>query len=414
MEEQVSQRSQPSQHLRHTLAPVRVLIVLPFPISLEGGAAARCAIGLMRGLRASGVDCLAISPDGRARPDSSPPEDLPVEVVRIDIPGGLHAHAERLVRPHTLLTRGPFADRLRERARDADVVHFVEAVAGAATKLVERPAVTQIHCLTRRDRSVGIPWDSQGREALALLRVERRALRYARWLLANSSEVAEELAALAPHAELSVAPLALDPTHYLPRASLEQPVAGLIGSAAWPPTANAVERLLTSVWPRVIEARPDARLILAGRGMEHSAFPHLPELPGVQWCGGVASATAFLAELGVLLYPVTKGSGTKVKVLEALALGVPVVTTPDGAEGLLDHGGVTVTSDDDLLATATAALLDDPQARRTAGDAAYGTFARHHAPLPAAAPVIALYERMIEAGTRDRAAAGRVGRKVSR
>jgi glycosyltransferase involved in cell wall biosynthesis len=376
---------------------VRVLIVLPFPMLPEGGAAARCAIGLVEGLLESGVDCRVLSADGRSRPDSGPPENLPVEVMPIDIPRGLRGRWNRLVRPLTLLTRGPFAERLRETARDADVVHLVEAQAGAVAPLLDHPALTQIHCLTRRDRDIGRLWRADGRDSLALLRVERRALRRASWLLANSTEVAGGLVALAPHAELSVAPLALDPKHYLPRATLERPIAGLIGSAMWPPTADAVERLLTSVWPRVLEARPDARLIFAGRGMEPSAFSHLPELPGVQWRGAVRSATAFLGELGVLLYPVTRGSGTKVKVLEALALGVPVVTTPSGAEGLRAQGGVTVETDDGLLATATIALLDDLQARRAAGATAYQTFIEHHSPLQAAAPVVDLYERMINA-----------------
>ena len=138
------------------------------------------------------------------------------------------------------------------------------------------------------------------------------------------------------------------------------------------------------MWPRVLERRPDARLLLAGFGMEREAFAHLPDLPGVEWRGTVPSATDFLRELGVLLYPLGRGSGAKIKVLEALALGVPVVTTPDGAEGIGGRGGLVVDIDDGALADATVALLARRRrAPQAAGDAAYATFADHHAPLPA-------------------------------
>ncbi len=128
--------------------------------------------------------------------------------------------------------------------------------------------------------------------------------------------------------------------------------------------------------------------------MERSAFHHLPEPAGVQWRGRVPSATDFLRELGVLLYPLTAGSGAKIKVLEALALGLPVVTTPEGAEGLGARGGVTVETDDARLADAVVALCEDAQARLAAGEAAHETFVRHHSPAPAAEPVVELYERM--------------------
>ncbi|HEX7292174.1 MAG TPA: glycosyltransferase [Conexibacter sp.] len=328
------------------------------------------------------------------------PDDLPIELVPVAHPGRGRTRWLRFAKPYALLGTTSFAPLVQERARDADAVHFVELAASSLIPLVDRPAVVQIHCLTRRDRDIRPPWTSDGRTALELLRAERRVFGQTRWLLVNSREVAEPLTRSAPHAHVAVAPLPLDPAVYAPRAPLDAPVAGLIGTAVWPPTANAVDRLLTSVWPRVLERRPDARLLLAGFGMERSAFAHLPDLPGVEWRGTVPSATAFLRELGVLLYPLGRGSGAKIKVLEALALGVPVVTTPDGAEGIGGRGGLVVDVDDGALADATAALLEDAQARQVAGDAAHATFADHHAPSPATLPLLELYEQMVASGAR--------------
>lgn len=360
---------------------------------------------MMRGLVAHGVDVQGLAANLRHDLPGAVPDDLPIEVVRTSHPSRARTRWLRFKQPYGLLATTSFAPLVQERAREADVVHFVELSAATLTPLVDRPALTQIHCLTRRDRDIRPPWTRDGRLAVELLRAERRIFRQSRWLLANSNEVAEPLAQLAPHAHVAAAPLPLDPASYTPRAALDAPVAGLIGTAVWPPTANAIERLLTRVWPLVLERRPDARLLLAGFGMERDAFSHLPDLPGVEWRGTVDSATDFLRELGVLLYPLDRGSGAKIKVLEALALGVPIVTTPDGAEGIGDRGGLVVETTDGALADATAALIGDAGVRQAAGDAAYATFVDHHAPLPATVPLLELYERMAMSGVTRRAVA---------
>jgi glycosyltransferase involved in cell wall biosynthesis len=382
--------------MRHTLAALRVLVVLPYPPLPEGGAAARCALALLRGLQEHGVECQVLAADvGAATQGDAMPPDLSVEMLALAPPSPWQARRDRLVHPNGLLARGEFAARVRKLSAEVDVVHFVEAQAAVAMSQARAPALAQIHFHTRRDRQIGTPWRREGRDAIELVRAERRVCRDARWLLANSAEVAAELVSSAPRAQVAVAPLALDERFYVPRATLESHAAGLIGTAGWPPTAKAVRRLLTEVWPRVLELRPQARLLLAGHGMERSAFPELPEHPGVEWRGRVPSATDFLRELGVLLYPLTAGSGLKVKVLEALALGIPVVTSPDGAEGLGALGGVSVQSDDPGIVEATVALLDGPEARRAAGEAAYRTFVDHHTPTVAAGPVVDLYRRML-------------------
>jgi glycosyltransferase involved in cell wall biosynthesis len=374
---------------------LRVLVVLPFPPLAEGGAAARCAIGLLRGLQAHGVDFRALGITMRDLPPGGVPDDLPIEVLQLPPLSRAHQRWLRFTKPHRMLEATAFVGRTQELARDADLVHFVELDSASLAAFVDRPALAQLHCLTRLDRDIPSRVRRQGRVAHELLRAERRVFQRATWLLANSREVADAMVPLAPQAQVAVGPLALDPAGYAPRATLEAPVAGLIGTAIWPPTANAVERLLTRVWPLVLERRPDARLLLAGFGMRREAFPHLPDLPGVEWRGQVPSATDFLRELGVLLYPLGRGSGAKIKVLEALALGVPVVTTGDGAEGIGGRGGIAVGEDDAAIADATATLLGDVAVRQAAGDAAYATFCEHHAPAPAAVPVIELYERML-------------------
>ncbi|HTW11297.1 MAG TPA: hypothetical protein VME01_01025, partial [Solirubrobacteraceae bacterium] len=254
---------------------MHVLVVAPFPLHPEGSAAARCLIGLMRGLALHGVDVRALSVDVRSRSLPPPPADLEVELAYVDYPGPWRARLDRLVAPYSSFTRGDFGSRLAALSTSADIVHVHGVGAGVMLPLIAGPAVVQLDCLTRRDRDVGRPWAWEGRVAIETLRAERLSRRRARWILASSEPVANELAAVAPHAQITYAPLPLDPSQYPGRADLGRPIAGLIGTARWPPTANAVERLLTQVWPRVLRVRPDAQLWLAGRGMEAASFPHL-------------------------------------------------------------------------------------------------------------------------------------------
>lgn len=377
---------------------MRALVVFPFIIDPEGGAAARCGIGLLRGLAECGVEAHALVGGLEGRQAPEPPAGLSVETVGCREPSLARDRFDRFARPYSTMARGIFLRTLRERARTADVVHLVGVDAGSLLPHLDRPALAQLDCVTERDRDIGHLWSRQARTTIELLRAERRTVRRARWVLASSEEVADWFRAARPALDVTFAPLALDPSAYGARGGPRAPVAGLIGTAGWPPTANAVERLLGTIWPRVLERAPDARLRLAGRGMQPASFAGVPtDLPGVEWLGEVPSAVGFLREIGLLVYPLGRGSGAKIKVLEALACGVPVVTTPDGAEGIGAHGGLAVHASDGALVDATVALIESERARLAAGREAAATFDAFHTPEVAARPVVELYRRMASA-----------------
>jgi glycosyltransferase involved in cell wall biosynthesis len=152
-----------------------------------------------------------------------------------------------------------------------------------------------------------------------------------------------------------------------------------------------MRRLVTRVWPLVRQRLPEARLLLAGRGTPDLA---LPSVPGVDVVGEVASSADFLRRLSVLLYPLERGSGMKVKVLESIATGIPVVTTPEGAEGVEAGDGMVVTSDDRHLAAATTSILADSAERAQRGSMARRAFMERYQPGPATEPLVDLYGRM--------------------
>jgi glycosyltransferase involved in cell wall biosynthesis len=369
----------------------KVLLVLTQPPLPEGGAPGKTAVGLLRGLREHGVAVRAIAARRGFSVAGEVPADLPVEVVDVAPAGPWESRLGRVQRPLGELA-GAFAERVREEAREADVLHLEETETVWAGDGVALPSLVHVHFLARRDRDFGPPWRKQFREVLDATRAERAAARRHRHLVASSPLVADALRAQAPRAYVVLAPLSLDPGLYEPAPLDGPPLAGLIGTARWTPTADAMRTLVGDVWPHVARKAPKARLVVAGRG---SAELGLPAPHGVELAGEVDSARNLFRRLSLLLFPLARGSGMKVKTLEAMASGVPVVTTPAGAEGIEPSDGVVVHERPEELAAAAVELLSDEQARRERGAAARADFVRRYSPRPATEPLVELYRRMV-------------------
>jgi glycosyltransferase involved in cell wall biosynthesis len=355
---------------------VKALVVLTQPPLPEGGAPGRTAIGLLRGLIGHGVEVQAIAARRVFSVRGEVPSDLPVEIVDVEPPRALRARLQRITRPLGELT-GAFSERVRAAAVGADLVHLEETETVWCDEGIDKPSLVHLHYLARLDRSFGPPWSKQFREVLDATRAERAAVRH-RYVVASSPLVAQALG----RSDVLVAPLSLDAALYRPAPLEGPPTAGLIGTAAWPPTAAALRALLEDVWPRV--ETPEAELLIAGRGTE--------QFGGI---GEVKSSRELFQRLSLLLFPLPRGSGMKVKVLEAMASGVPVVTTPAGAEGIEPSQGVIVETEPDRLAAAARELLTDEPARRERGAIARADFERHYSPGPATAPLVELYRRML-------------------
>ncbi len=144
------------------------------------------------------------------------------------------------------------------------------------------------------------------------------------------------------------------------------PAAGLyIGSANAPNVASLTE-FITAVLPRVVAARPDFRLVVAGE-----VGAHVPDHPAVDKIGRVDTPLDAFRRAPLLVNFMLVGTGISIKLLEAMAAGVPVVTTETGCRGLSEsyRGGVVAVADDDRdgFCRALVALLDDEHRRREAG-----------------------------------------------
>jgi GT2 family glycosyltransferase/glycosyltransferase involved in cell wall biosynthesis len=106
-----------------------------------------------------------------------------------------------------------------------------------------------------------------------------------------------------------------------------------VGTFGYPPNRDAVRYFHAEIFPRIRAGRPKCRFIVAGSGGER----HLADLtePGVvEVTGRVEDLTGLYARASVAVVPLRSGGGSRLKVLEAMALGRPVVSTSLGREGL--------------------------------------------------------------------------------
>ena len=103
-----------------------------------------------------------------------------------------------------------------------------------------------------------------------------------------------------------------------------------IGSMEWLPNKVGMEWFLKEVWTAFYQQHPTARLHLAGRGLKVQQT--LPA--GVINHGEVESAQSFMQQHGSMIVPLLHGAGVRIKILEALSLGIPCISTSKGIEGL--------------------------------------------------------------------------------
>ena len=262
--------------------------------------------------------------------------------------------------------------RLRERLAfgtwDAVVVEFAQMTVNLAGLPREVPFVVDEH---------NVEYDLQRRSATSSSNPLRRTFLEANWRKLRREELAvwrsfdgvsltspRDLAivqAHAPQARCVVAPNAVDLEEFTPPVAAPEPDTVIfVGAHNYFPNADGLRFLFAEIWPLILAARPSARLRVVGPSPPADIVA--PQPPNVTFEGYVADIVSEVGRAAIAIAPLRIGGGTRLKIVEAMALARPVVATSIGAEG------IAVQHDRDLFiadtprgfANAVLRLLEQP------------------------------------------------------
>jgi glycosyltransferase involved in cell wall biosynthesis len=157
-------------------------------------------------------------------------------------------------------------------------------------------------------------------------------------------------------------PAGLSLGHY-PQTELPQgPSIFFIGALDWLPNQEGISWFLRNVFHLLLSELPELRFHVAGRNAP-AQFEKKLKHPNISYHGEVEDARSFIQAYRVMVVPLLTGSGIRVKILEGMALGRPVVTTTRGIEGIpaINRQNVVVEDDPNIFGGQLIKLLTDPQ-----------------------------------------------------
>lgn len=235
-------------------------------------------------------------------------------------------------------------------------------------------------------------WVLQKRACLTDLRIPRRwpaaAYSFVQWMrlkgyeadvcrrvdrvVAVSEADRDAILAIAPEVSVTVVPNGVDLNEYIGYNGPVQPFDLVFtGKMDFRPNVDAMLWFGREVWPLIHRQHPEARLAIVGQ-RPHPRLDSLREITSITITGWVADVRPYIAGATVYVAPLRVGGGTRLKLLQAMAMEAAIVATSLGAEGFpVTHGHELLLADTPAsFAQAVLTLLDNPEQRTRLGAAA--------------------------------------------
>jgi glycosyltransferase involved in cell wall biosynthesis len=209
------------------------------------------------------------------------------------------------------------------------------------------------------------------REARAFARYERDMCRTYDALLTVTQQDREFLLDLFPRAErpelaekITPLPICVDPEEVAPirHQNGNTPTILHLGTMFWPPNVSGVLWFAREVLPLIHQRQADTQFVVVGK-KPPSEVRHLAADPRINVTGYVADPLRHLERADAFVVPLLAGGGMRVKILDAWLRGLPIISTPIGAEGIESSDGenILIAEDAPAFAEATLRLLTDPE-----------------------------------------------------
>lgn len=205
-------------------------------------------------------------------------------------------------------------------------------------------------------------------QARKLRGFERSICRASDAVIAVSPEDAAQLQALSG-SDVDIIPNAIDMTCYPFTESRTPAVPAVLfpGTMDFRPNADAALWLVERVLPTLLAMRPEVQCYIAGRNPHAALIRHGQHHPAVAVTGEVASMAPYWERASVCVLPLQVGGGSRFKALEAMALGLPIVSTALGMEGIeaIPNQDYLLADDPEAFARSVARLLENRELRRS-------------------------------------------------
>jgi glycosyltransferase involved in cell wall biosynthesis len=177
---------------------------------------------------------------------------------------------------------------------------------------------------------------------------------------------------------------------------LEFPSLFHIGALDWSPNQEGLIWFFDQCWPRIHTENPDLKFYLAGRNAPEWLERRF-KLDGVVYMGEIPDAYDFINSKAIMVVPLFSGSGMRIKIIEGMALGKPIVTTDIGTEGIPTEDGqnIMIANDADQFVASITRLINNRALFNEIGRHAIGFIQEKFDNLSQAGALIDFYKKQI-------------------